>query len=253
MAYRIAVGTGLRANEIRTLTPESFDLDGEPPSVTVEAAYSKHRRQDVQPMPRGLAEALRPWLADKPAGEPVLRLPEKVVEAVRVDLRAAGIPYRDASGRVCDFHSLRHTCVSAVVRSGASPKVAQVLARHLPPMLTLGVYAHLGIADTAPTLAALPSLAPIGPGCQTAKATGTYDGRAAHAQRAGATPCNTMQRNRDGGGVTNPLQSSGKPLLSEQKRPSARSSARIERRFPKPQVRGSSPLGRSRGKCRRTA
>jgi integrase len=41
MLYRVAVGTGFRANELRSLTPESFDLDANPPKVTVEAAYSK--------------------------------------------------------------------------------------------------------------------------------------------------------------------------------------------------------------------
>lgn len=48
--YQVAVGTGLRANELRNLVPGSFDLDAHPPTVTVEAAYSKHRRKDAQPM-----------------------------------------------------------------------------------------------------------------------------------------------------------------------------------------------------------
>ena len=47
--YRLALGTGFRRNELASLTPESFDLDSDPPTVTVEAAYSKHRREDVQP------------------------------------------------------------------------------------------------------------------------------------------------------------------------------------------------------------
>ena len=50
MLYRLAMATGFRANELRTLTPEAFDLDGDPPTVTVKAAYSKRRRNDVQPI-----------------------------------------------------------------------------------------------------------------------------------------------------------------------------------------------------------
>ncbi len=53
MLYRMAVGTGFRLNELRSLTPRSFDLDAGPPTVTVEAAYSKRRRRDVQPSRAG--------------------------------------------------------------------------------------------------------------------------------------------------------------------------------------------------------
>lgn len=42
MLYRVAVGSGFRANELRSLTPESFDLCANPPTITVEAGYSKH-------------------------------------------------------------------------------------------------------------------------------------------------------------------------------------------------------------------
>ncbi|MFC1806508.1 hypothetical protein ACFL09_05970, partial [Planctomycetota bacterium] len=50
--YLVAVTTGLRAAELRSVTPESFDLDAEPPVVVVEAKLSKRRRRDVQPLPR---------------------------------------------------------------------------------------------------------------------------------------------------------------------------------------------------------
>lgn len=46
----MAVGTGFRLNELRSLTPRSFDHDADPPAVTVEAAYSNRRRRDVQPI-----------------------------------------------------------------------------------------------------------------------------------------------------------------------------------------------------------
>ena len=45
MLYRLAVESGLRANELRSLQVQSFDLDGL--TVSVEAAYSKHRRRDI--------------------------------------------------------------------------------------------------------------------------------------------------------------------------------------------------------------
>ena len=63
------------------------------------------------------------------------------------DLEAAGIPYRDASDRVADFHALRHSYITALAMSNAPVKVVQSLARHSTPTLTLGIYAHVGLYD----------------------------------------------------------------------------------------------------------
>ncbi len=158
MLYRMATGSGFRAGELRSLTPESFDLAADPPTVTVEAGYSKRRRRDVQPIPRNLAADLRPWLASKAPGESVFALPEKPARMLRIDLKAAGIAYRDASGRVADFHALRHSYITALAMSNAPVKVTQSLARHSDPKLTLGTYSHVGLYDQAGALDALPDL-----------------------------------------------------------------------------------------------
>ena len=57
--------------------------------------------------------------------KPVFSLPANTAQMMRADLAAAGIPYEDDSGRVLDFHALRHTYVSRIVESGVSVKVAQ--------------------------------------------------------------------------------------------------------------------------------
>ena len=41
--YVLAANSGFRCSELNSLTPESFDLVGDSPTVTVEAAYSKRR------------------------------------------------------------------------------------------------------------------------------------------------------------------------------------------------------------------
>jgi integrase len=71
MLYALAAGSGLRSKELRTLTPERFDLVSDPPTVTVLAGYAKNRREAVQPLPAALADRLAPWIATKPAGKPV--------------------------------------------------------------------------------------------------------------------------------------------------------------------------------------
>ncbi len=63
LLYIVAANTGLRAAELASLTAASFDLEAEPPTVTVEAAYSKHRRRDVLPLRADLAVLICPYLA----------------------------------------------------------------------------------------------------------------------------------------------------------------------------------------------
>ncbi len=46
--YRLAAESGLRSGELATLKSKSFDLDGG--TVTVQAAYSKRRREDTLPL-----------------------------------------------------------------------------------------------------------------------------------------------------------------------------------------------------------
>jgi integrase len=179
MLYRLALGTGFRASELASLVPDSFNLDGQPPTVTVEAGYSKHRRRDVQPIRRDLAAMLQPWLEGKTPGLPVFNMPDKPVKLVQADLAAARdawieeaasekerderekssfLKYRDAAGHVADFHALRHTFISRLVRSGVNVKVAQELARHSTPTLTLGRYAHVQLVDQTRALDALPAI-----------------------------------------------------------------------------------------------
>jgi hypothetical protein len=178
MAYRVAIGTGFRADEIRSLTPESFDLVVRPPTITVQAAYSKRRRRDEQPIRTDMAELLKAWLKDRPAGVPVFPIHARAADMMRHDLanaRAAwveSLPEQqreaaersdflrdvDAAKRVVDFHALRHTYCTMLGRSGLPPKAMQVLARHSTAALTVGRYGHLHSTDISVGLDALPSV-----------------------------------------------------------------------------------------------
>ena len=182
MAYRVALGTGFRSKELRSLTRASFDLDSETPTVTVAAGYSKRRRLDVQPIHSTLADILRPWLADYGRDErPFTNLPEATARMLRDDLEEARrrwldeaatdaqrlerersdfLQHTDAAGRVADFHGLRHAYISAIVAGGASVKTAQELARHSTPTLTIGRYSHTRLHDIQGALDALPDLRP---------------------------------------------------------------------------------------------
>lgn len=160
MLYQLAVETGLRAGEIRSLTPRSFSLSDNLSTVTVLAAYSKHRRDDTLPLRPSTAAILGEYLLDMDPDKPVFQLPrrEEMARVLRVDLGAAGIPYRDASGRVVDFHALRHTFITNLAQGGVHPKTAQALARHSTITLTMDRYSHSEREDEARALSALPDL-----------------------------------------------------------------------------------------------
>ena len=224
MAYTTAAGTGFRRAELRSLVRASFHLDDDPPCIAVTASYSKRRRDDSQPIDGALAEALRPWLADKPDGAAVFPLPDATGELVASDLRRARAAWireadnpaerrqrarsdylavRDSAGRTFDFHALRHHYVSSVVRSGASVRVAQELARHCSPVLTIGKYAHTRIADLRSAVPSVPLPGGAGEAQAQAvelRATGTDDSaprRAPLAHQTGrnsvSTRCNAVQ------------------------------------------------------------
>ena len=162
MLYATAMGTGFRVSELASLLPSSFALDGMPPMATVDAAYAKNRKTAVQPLPPDLAEALAEYLAGKPADRPIWpgTWVEKAAVMIRRDLKAAGIPYRDDTGRVADFHCLRHSYISLLAKSGVSPKLAQELARHSDIRLTMNVYTHAGLYDLAAAVDSMPALLP---------------------------------------------------------------------------------------------
>ena len=174
MLYQLALETGLRANELRSLTCESFDLDASPPTVTVQAAYSKHRREDTLPLRQETASALRSFLASALPDTPVFHMPDSTHTArmIRADLADANIPYRDTGGRVADFHSLRHTFISNLANSGVHPKTAQALARHSTITLTMDRYTHSLVEQRADAVARLPDLSG-GAETEAVKATGT--------------------------------------------------------------------------------
>jgi integrase len=71
MLYLVAVNTGLRASELASLKPESFELGGERSLVRCQAGYTKNGQEAELPMRRDVAAMVRAWLAEKPAATPV--------------------------------------------------------------------------------------------------------------------------------------------------------------------------------------
>jgi integrase len=146
---------------LASLVPSSFNLDAEPPFIRLQAKCSRRRKNDIQPIPRELADVLRPWLARKPAEQPVWpgTWRERTWKMIGKDLAAARqawveesgadaaerrrreesdyLVYEDADGRTFDFHATRHSYITLLARSGVHPKMAQDLARRSTIDLTM--------------------------------------------------------------------------------------------------------------------
>ena len=160
MLYRVAVETGLRAGELRSLKRGSFELDRDPPTVTVVAAYSKHRRKDLIPLKKQTAALLRDFLANKAPRTKAFKVPgsDDTAEMLRADLEESGISHTDEMGRVVDFHALRHTTGSWLAARHTHPKVIQQIMRHSTITLTMDRYTHLFRNDETEALENLPEL-----------------------------------------------------------------------------------------------
>ena len=152
-----ALCSGLRRSELASLTPESFDLDATPPTITVQARDARNRKPTVQPIPLALADLLRPWLQGRPAGERVFRLPYWTAKMLREDLDACNppIPYRTAEGYF-DLHAARAVYISMLAMSNIPLAIVQRLARHSDPRLTLNVYAHIDQQQKGEAVASMP-------------------------------------------------------------------------------------------------
>jgi len=188
MMYTLAAWTGFRKREIGSLTKRSLNLDGDPPTATVQASFSKRRRQDTQVLHPELVLQLKAWLKTKwrlgpstplfpVSGDVPGGTYRRTYLMMRRDLEAARqkwleeantekarrrrkasdfLLYQNHAGLYADFHSCRHLFFTSLERAGIRPKVAQTLARHSDVRLTLGVYTHVDLPDQSAAIEALP-------------------------------------------------------------------------------------------------
>ena len=221
LLYATAIQTGLRANELRSLTRGRLHLDPAEgaPFVTCSAGSTKNSKPARQYIRAELATELREHVARKAPGAPVFAMPaeDKLADMLREDLaaarrawlKAAGddaeerqrreqadfLAAETAEGQHLDFHSLRHTCGAWLAMAGEHPKTVQAVMRHSSITLTMDTYGHLFPGQEAEAVGKLPKMlaAPAEPRAQ--KATGTMDATAEGAadaqQRAPATSAQT--------------------------------------------------------------
>lgn len=153
--YLIASQTGLRASELDSLTPGSFRLKGETPTVEIHCTISKRRTTDKIELHPDFAVMLSVWLAEKPNGQPLWgrsrSWSDKAADMLRKDLEAAGIPSRvstDEGEAIIDFHSFRCYRITKAILTGSPSAVVQKTVR-LSTEALLKRYTKLSSGDVS--------------------------------------------------------------------------------------------------------
>jgi len=180
LIYKTMALTGLRKNELATLTVECLELDADPPRLTLDPNNEKNREGNTVPLRSDLAGDLRGWLRDKalekettekenaehngqekiyglPSGTLLFNVPTGLLRILDRDLKAACIPKRDSRGRTVDIHALRHTFGTMLSAAGVKPRTAQEVMRHSTLDLTMNVYTDPALLDTAAAVESLPA------------------------------------------------------------------------------------------------
>jgi integrase len=181
--YRVAIETGLRSNELRSLTRSSLHLSGATPFILAAAHSTKNRKPGKQYLRPATAAALDAHARRMLPGSRVFALPHygtlarmlraDLSEARRLWIDGAGDDARERitregsdfllaenhDGQHLDLHALRHTCGVWLAMGGASPKAIQSVLRHSTITLTMDTYGHLLPDEGAGTVHRMPDAA----------------------------------------------------------------------------------------------
>jgi integrase len=164
--YLLAVSTGLRHNELASLTVGQLHLDATPtPCLSLNPQDAKNARGANLPLRDDVVEVLRRYLTDHghecpDCHDAKLFDTPPTIRVFDADLQAAGISKRDAAGkgdRVVDIHALRTTFGTHLSASGVHPRTAMAAMRHSRIELTMNYYVDPTLLDVAGAVNALPA------------------------------------------------------------------------------------------------
>ena len=177
LVYELAVNTGLRRDEIKSLKRTSFDF--ERLSVRVDAIDTKNKKAALLPVKTSLMDKIKRHLSGKMPTAKAFNIPDASAKMICKDMIAARKKWIDAvkeddpeehqrrndsdflkvvthQGKI-DFHSLRHTFGTLLAESGVHPKVAMDLMRHSDINLTMALYTHSNQEQAIAAIDAIPS------------------------------------------------------------------------------------------------
>ncbi len=156
LLYEVALCTGLRANELRSLQIEDLDVEG--CGLQLHAEWTKNRKPGFQPLPKLLVEKLKKF-AERQTAEllyeeryprrsatrniipknPLLYIEDSPGMTLDRVMEAAEVEKSNRDGKI-DFHALRTTFGTLLNMVGATEKEIQHLMRHRPRTITFDRY-----------------------------------------------------------------------------------------------------------------
>jgi len=154
--YLTAVDTGLRRSELSELLWSDLELSAAIPVVHVRASISKNGKATTIPLHPDVVVALQGLRNGSQNEDNVFQLVPRI-ERFKRDLKKAGIAYVDVSGRYADFHALRKTFGTNLMKGNVAPRVAMELMRHSDMRLTAKIYTDAMQLPTAAAVQSLPS------------------------------------------------------------------------------------------------
>jgi integrase len=181
LIYELAVNTGLRRDEIKSLKRNNFDFKRL--SVKVDAQDTKNKRPALLPVKAAMMGKIKQHLSNKLPTATAFNIPDAAAKMLRKDMNRARQEWIDAAadnadehlsrtdsdflkvetthqGKV-DFHSLRHTFGTLLAESGVHPKVAMDLMRHSDINLTMALYTHSNQEQATAAIDAMPSFGKV--------------------------------------------------------------------------------------------
>jgi integrase len=159
----LAGTTGLRRNELLSLTWDDINLSGDNAFVRAKACTTKNGKEALQPIPPMVVSLLMALKATvKPQGTdrvfPSFGRWINTAGLIRDDLTTAAMPLIDREKSEICFHSLRNSFISFLANSQAPAKVIQKLARHSDPRMTFNLYARTFEESEQKAISFLPNI-----------------------------------------------------------------------------------------------
>ena len=141
--YLLACETGLRRDELRSLTVASVDMKNNCVFVKGDIdGATKNKDEAVQYFTPETGQLLQGYIQGKMPNIQLFKIHDKNAKMIQADCEAAGIEVENHKGKL-NFHSLRHTCGFYLAAHGVEPKVVMEIMRHKDINLTMSRYTHL--------------------------------------------------------------------------------------------------------------
>ena len=172
--YLVALLTGLRRNELASIVWGDVNLKSR--SLRIREDVGKSRRNDSIPLHDSVVQVLEQMKLEDASASASVFASIPTLTTIKKDYKRAGIRLIDEGGRTVDFHTLRATFATRLIKQGVEPSYLQRLMRHADIKTTNEHYTDLRLHDLdgAVNQLSVPELVP-NKQVQEYRATGTDD------------------------------------------------------------------------------